>query len=91
MFYWGFGFIQIREFYLCHPFLLAFAIIFDLTLVKVGIYNSVFQFLIAFLTVVRASSLFTFCLMVLITSIVDQIQGGLYDPLLQSLSINVPL
>ena len=56
MFYWSFGFVQIREFYLCNPFLLTFAIIFDLALVKVRVYNSVFQFLIAFFTIVRASS-----------------------------------
>ena len=70
MFYRGLGFIQIREFYFCKPFLFAFAIIFNLALVKVGIdsiiFNlalvkvgidySVLQFLIAFLAVVWSSS-----------------------------------
>ena len=55
MFDWGFGFIQIREFNLCNPFIFTFTVIFDLALVKVGIDYSVFQFLIAFLAVVRAS------------------------------------
>ena len=56
MFYRGFGFIQIREFHFSHPFLFAFAIIFDLALVKVGVDDSMLQFLIALFAIVRASS-----------------------------------
>lgn len=56
MSYWSFGFVQIREFHFSNPFLLAVTVMFNLTLIKVGIDDFVLQFLVAFFAIVRASS-----------------------------------